>query len=100
VLTRAALSETGGAAVEGEDVAISVHAQRVGVGRVQGIVPAPVESCTTRGYLDVTTAQNALLANQRSAIGIRVRRMTTSVLLVKALGGGWNSSRLPTSFQD
>src|SRR6266436_5550399 len=41
-------------------------------------------------YLEVITAQNALLANQTTAIGIRVRRMTASVLLVKALGGGWD----------
>ena len=48
-------------------------------------------------YLEVITAQNALLANQRSAIEIRVRRMASSVLLVKALGGGWNTSELPSS---
>ena len=38
-------------------------------------------------YTEVITAQNALLANQRTAIGIRSRRMTASVLLIKALGG-------------
>jgi len=46
-------------------------------------------------YLEVITAQNALLADQRTAIDIRVRRMTASVLLVKALGGGWDVSQLP-----
>ncbi|HYR41913.1 MAG TPA: efflux transporter outer membrane subunit [Terriglobia bacterium] len=46
-------------------------------------------------YTEVITAQNALLANQRAAIGIRTRRMTASVLLVKALGGGWDRSQLP-----
>jgi NodT family efflux transporter outer membrane factor (OMF) lipoprotein len=45
-------------------------------------------------YTEVITAQNALLADQRTAIGIRTRRMTASVLLVKALGGGWNASEL------
>jgi outer membrane protein TolC len=48
-------------------------------------------------YTEVITAQNALLANQRSAIDIRTRRMTASVLLVKAFGGGWDSLRLPAS---
>ena len=48
-------------------------------------------------YLEVTTAQNALLANQRTAIDIQVRRMAASVLLVKALGGGWSTSELPSS---
>jgi len=46
-------------------------------------------------YLDVLTAQNALLDNQRAAVGIRTRRMTAAVSLVKALGGGWNVSDLP-----
>ena len=46
-------------------------------------------------YLEVITAQNALFANQRSAIDIRVRLMGASVLLVKALGGGWSASELP-----
>jgi NodT family efflux transporter outer membrane factor (OMF) lipoprotein len=48
-------------------------------------------------YLEVITAQNALLDNQRTAIDIRVRRMAASVLLIKALGGGWNASQLPSS---
>jgi outer membrane protein TolC len=47
-------------------------------------------------YLDVPTAQNALLGNQRAAVGIRTRRMTAAVSLVKALGGGSNVSDLPS----
>jgi outer membrane protein TolC len=40
-------------------------------------------------YLEVVIAENAALAAQLSAADIQVRRMTASVLLVKALGGGW-----------
>lgn len=40
-------------------------------------------------YLDVVYAQTALLANQRSATQIEGQRMVASVVLVKALGGGW-----------
>ena len=47
-------------------------------------------------YTEVITAQNALLANQRTAIGIRARRMSASVLLIKALGGGWSVTDLPS----
>ena len=46
-------------------------------------------------YLQVITAQTATLANQRTEIDILGRRMAASVLLVKALGGGWDTSQLP-----
>jgi NodT family efflux transporter outer membrane factor (OMF) lipoprotein len=48
-------------------------------------------------YLQVITAQSIALANQRTAVQILSRRMTASVLLVKALGGGWSSSSLPSN---
>jgi NodT family efflux transporter outer membrane factor (OMF) lipoprotein len=47
-------------------------------------------------YLQVITAQTATLANQRTEIDILGRRMAASVLLVKALGGGWDVAELPT----
>jgi NodT family efflux transporter outer membrane factor (OMF) lipoprotein len=47
-------------------------------------------------YLQVITAQTIELSNERNAIDILRRRMDASVLLVKALGGGWNASQLPT----
>jgi NodT family efflux transporter outer membrane factor (OMF) lipoprotein len=43
-------------------------------------------------YLDVITAEQTLLTNQRVATQIQGQRLITSVLLVKALGGGWNRS--------
>jgi NodT family efflux transporter outer membrane factor (OMF) lipoprotein len=45
-------------------------------------------------YLEVTSAQNAALVNQRTAVGILTHRMTASVLLMKGLGGGWEASTL------
>jgi NodT family efflux transporter outer membrane factor (OMF) lipoprotein len=44
-------------------------------------------------YLEVVIAENASLAAQLSATDIQVRRMTASVLLVKALGGGWEDPK-------
>ena len=41
-------------------------------------------------YLNVITAQATLLSNERAAASILSRRLTASVALVKALGGGWN----------
>jgi multidrug efflux system outer membrane protein len=40
-------------------------------------------------YLDVVFAQTALLANQRTATQIGGQRMVATVVLIKALGGGW-----------
>lgn len=41
-------------------------------------------------YLDVITAEQALLTNQRQAVQIQGQQFTTAVFLVKALGGGWS----------
>jgi NodT family efflux transporter outer membrane factor (OMF) lipoprotein len=46
-------------------------------------------------YLQVITWQTALLENERNDIDITQRRFESSVLLVKALGGGWDASQLP-----
>jgi NodT family efflux transporter outer membrane factor (OMF) lipoprotein len=46
-------------------------------------------------YLQVITAQAVLLTNQRNGIDIQRRRIDASVLLVKAVGGGWDTSQLP-----
>ena len=46
-------------------------------------------------YLQVITWQTALLQNQRNDIQVMQRRFEASVLLVKALGGGWDESQLP-----
>jgi outer membrane protein TolC len=46
-------------------------------------------------YLQVLTAQTVALANERNDLDIERRRMDASVLLIKALGGGWTSASLP-----
>jgi NodT family efflux transporter outer membrane factor (OMF) lipoprotein len=46
-------------------------------------------------YLQVITAQTVALQNERNDIEIQRRRMDASVLLVKAVGGGWDTSQLP-----
>ena len=48
-------------------------------------------------YLDVITAQTALLSNQRTALNLRMQQMTASVQLIKALGGGWDVSHGTTA---
>jgi NodT family efflux transporter outer membrane factor (OMF) lipoprotein len=46
-------------------------------------------------YLQVVTAQTTALNNERNDIDIMRRQMDASVLLIKALGGGWNVTDLP-----
>jgi NodT family efflux transporter outer membrane factor (OMF) lipoprotein len=48
-------------------------------------------------YLDVITAQQTLLTNQRQAVQIQGQQFTTAVFLVKALGGGWDATAAQVS---
>ena len=48
----------------------------------------------TVSYLNVIVAQTTALSNEQAALNILGRRMTASVTLVKALGGGWDASAL------
>jgi NodT family efflux transporter outer membrane factor (OMF) lipoprotein len=47
-------------------------------------------------YLNVIVAQTTLYTNQRTALNLRMEQMTSSVQLIEALGGGWDSSQLPS----
>jgi NodT family efflux transporter outer membrane factor (OMF) lipoprotein len=46
-------------------------------------------------YLEVITAQSAALSDQVTAVNILGRRMANTVLLIQALGGGWDKASLP-----
>jgi NodT family efflux transporter outer membrane factor (OMF) lipoprotein len=46
-------------------------------------------------YLEVITSQTAALADQRNDLDIRRRQLDASVLLIKALGGGWDIQQSP-----
>jgi NodT family efflux transporter outer membrane factor (OMF) lipoprotein len=46
-------------------------------------------------YLEVITAQSAALTDEVTAVNILGRRMANTVLLIQALGGGWDRSSLP-----
>jgi len=47
-------------------------------------------------YLNVITAQNAVLSNRETQVQAQLRQMTASISLIMALGGGWDPSQLPT----
>ena len=46
-------------------------------------------------YLQVINAQTVALENERNGVDIQRRPMHASVLLIKALGGGWSAAELP-----
>jgi len=50
-------------------------------------------------YLNVITAQTTLFGNQQTAVNLRILQIVASVQLIEAVGGGWDSSTLPTSQQ-
>jgi len=56
----------------------------------------PQYKAGTTTYLAVITSQATALSAERTAGELLTRRLTASVLLVQALGGGWDSSQLPT----
>lgn len=75
------------AAVQDEAVKVSGDALRIATNQYRaGIV----------SYLNVVVAQNAAYANERAAIALRGNRLVDTVLLIKALGGGWEAGELPT----
>lgn len=47
-------------------------------------------------FLNVFTAQTSLLSNQQTVVNLQVQQMTSSVQLIEALGGGWDTTQLPT----
>jgi NodT family efflux transporter outer membrane factor (OMF) lipoprotein len=53
----------------------------------------------TVAYTSVVTVQVTALADEENALTIYQNRLTASVALINALGGGWNSSQLPSDTQ-
>jgi NodT family efflux transporter outer membrane factor (OMF) lipoprotein len=73
------------AVTQGAAVAAAEHSLDLSKNRYSGGV-------TT--YLEVITAQTTALGDERTAVQVAGRRMVASVLLIKALGGGWDASSL------
>ncbi len=47
-------------------------------------------------YINLVTAQTTLLNDQQTLATLHTQQMTASVQLIVALGGGWDSTQLPT----
>ena len=50
----------------------------------------------TVDYTSVVTAQITALSNEEAELTIQQNRLTASVSLIEALGGGWDASQLPS----
>jgi NodT family efflux transporter outer membrane factor (OMF) lipoprotein len=74
------------AKVQDEAVAAAQRSLDLSITRYKGGVTS---------YLEVITAQNAALTDEVTAVNILGRRMANTVLLIQALGGGWDRSSLP-----
>ena len=73
--------------VEQETVASAKHAVDITINEYQaGTIP----------YTTVITAQTTLLSAQETALEVQESRLTASVGLVQGLGGGWDTSQLPS----
>jgi outer membrane protein TolC len=53
----------------------------------------------TDSYLSVITTQTIALGDEQTAVTLLQRRMSSAVDLVKAMGGGWDASQLPSPDQ-
>jgi len=72
----------------------SVQAEAVKSARESAAIAANQYKAGTTSYLAVVVLQAASLNNERTALDILGRRLSASVALVKALGGGWDASAL------
>jgi NodT family efflux transporter outer membrane factor (OMF) lipoprotein len=87
--------------VEDELVTLRVLEQQSGVEDKLVLAAREAEKLTlnqykagTVPYSSVITAQTTRLASEQSALTVFVDRLTASVTLVEALGGGWDASQL------
>jgi len=74
------------AKVQDEAVVAAQNSLNLSVTRYKGGVTS---------YLEVITAQSAALTDEVTAVNILGRRMANTVLVIQALGGGWDRSNLP-----
>jgi NodT family efflux transporter outer membrane factor (OMF) lipoprotein len=79
--------------LEEEDVQLA--RATAAAGRSLKVSSAQYESGTAP-YLQVLIAETVVLGDQRSTINLLTRRLAASVSLIQALGGGWDTSKLPS----
>ncbi len=81
--------------------ACRVFGQQIGVEQAavqaaERVVQITLNEYQTVAYTSVLTAQTTLLSDQQTALQVQENRYAGQVGLVAALGGGWDTSQLPT----
>lgn len=77
-------------AIENETVKTAQEAARLTLNQYKaGTVP----------YSSVITAQATALSTEQTALNVVQNRLTASVTLIEAIGGGWDASKLPRTDQ-
>ena len=72
----------------------AVQDEAVKAARESAAIAANQYKAGTASYLAVVVLQAAELNSERAALAILARRLTASVALIKAVGGGWNAESL------
>ena len=75
--------------IQQQDAAVDAAARSLGEATVRykaGLDP----------YLNVISAQTILLNDEQAAVSFRMQQMVASVQLIKALGGNWDASQIPS----
>ncbi|MFO1312849.1 MAG: efflux transporter outer membrane subunit [Burkholderiales bacterium] len=72
----------------------SVQAEAVAAARQSATIAQNQYRAGTTSYVAVVVLQANALNNERNALGITARRLTASVSLVRAMGGGWDATQL------
>jgi len=72
----------------------SVQQEAVEAARQSATIALNQYQAGTNSYIAVVVLQAAALNNERTSLGITARRLTASVNLVRAMGGGWDATQI------
>lgn len=75
----------------------TVQQEAVAAARQSATIALNQYRAGTANYIAVVVLQANALNNERNALGITARRLTASVDLVRAMGGGWDATQLASN---
>jgi len=82
------------------DESSMVQAEAVEAAREAVVIMNNQYQAGIANYLSIVIVQSSELTNERTALSILGRRLVASITLTKALGGGWQASKLEKETED